>query len=74
LKLVKEGLSREEAYLLVQRNAMECWEGKKDFRDLLKTDLQITGILSDEEIDSCFELEEDLKNIDHIFATVFGES
>ncbi len=74
LKLVKKGLSREEAYLLVQRNAMRCWEEKKDFREMLKTDCQITGILPDEEINSCFELEEDLKNIDHIFAAVFGES
>lgn len=74
LKLVKKGLSREEAYLLVQQNAMKCWEEKKDFREMLKTDCQITGILSDKEIDSCFELEEDLKNIDHIFAAVFGES
>lgn len=74
LKLVKKGLSREEAYLLVQRNAMKCWEEKKDFREMLKTDCRITGILSDKEINSCFELEEDLKNIDHIFAAVFGES
>ena len=74
LKLVKKGLSREEAYLLVQRNAMKCWEGEKDFREILKTDSEIAGILSDEEIESCFELEEDLKNIDHIFAAVFGES
>ena len=74
LKLVKKGLSREEAYLLVQRNAMRCWEEKKDFREMLKSDGQIMDILSDKEIDSCFELEEDLKNIDYIFATVFGKS
>ncbi len=74
LKLVKKGLSREEAYLLVQRNAMQCWEEKKDFREMLKSDGQIMDILSDKEIDSCFELEEDLKNIDYIFATVFGKS
>lgn len=74
LKLVKKGLSREEAYLLVQRNAMRCWEEKKDFREMLKSDGQIMDILPDKEIDSCFELEEDLKNIDYIFATVFGKS
>ena len=74
LELVRKGISREDAYLLVQRNAMRCWEEKKDFREMLKNDRRITGILSDEEIDSCFELEEDLKNVDYIFAAVFGES
>ena len=74
LELVKKGVSREDAYSLVQRNAMLCWEEKKDFREMLKSDGRVTEVLSDEEIDSCFELEEDLKNIDHIFATVFGES
>ena len=74
LELVRKGVSREDAYSLVQRNAMRCWEEKKDFREMLKSDGQITDILSEEEIDSCFSLKEDLKNIDHIFATVFGES
>jgi len=74
LELVKKGVSREDAYSLVQRNAMLCWEGKKDFREMLKSDGDVTNVLSEKEIDSCFELKEDLKNIDRIFATVFGES
>ena len=74
LELVKKGVSREDAYSLVQRNAMLCWEGKKDFREILKSDGQVMDVLSEKEIDSCFELKEDLKNIDRIFATVFGES
>lgn len=74
LELVKKGVSREDAYSLVQRNAMRCWEEKKDFREMLKSDGGITDILSEKEIDSCFELKEDIKNVDHIFATVFGES
>ena len=74
LELVKKGVSREDAYSLVQRNAMLCWEEKKDFREMLKSDGEVTDVLSEKEIDSCFELKEDLKNIDRIFATVFGES
>ncbi len=74
LELVKKGVSREDAYSLVQRNAMLCWEEKKDFREMLKSDGQVTDVLSEKEIDSCFDLKEDLKNIDYIFATVFGES
>lgn len=74
LELVKKGVSREDAYSLVQRNAMRCWEEKKDFREMLKSDGGITDILSEKEIDSCFELKEDIKNVDYIFATVFGES
>ena len=74
LELVKKGVSREDAYSLVQRNAMLCWEEKKDFREMLKSDGEVTDALSEKEIDSCFELKEDLKNIDRIFATVFGES
>lgn len=74
LELVKKGVSREDAYSLVQRNAMQCWEEKRDFREMLKSDGQITDILSGKEIDSCFELKEDLKNIDYIFAAVFGDS
>ena len=74
LELVKKGVSREDAYSLVQRNAMLCWEEKKDFREMLKSDGDVTDVLSEKEIDSCFELKEDLKNIDRIFATVFGES
>ncbi len=74
LELVKKGVSREDAYSLVQRNAMLCWEKEKDFREMLKNDGQVTDILSEKEIDSCFQLKEDLKSIDHIFAMVFGES
>ena len=74
LELVKKGVSREDAYSFVQRNAMLCWEEKKDFREMLKSDGEVTDALSEKEIDSCFELKEDLKNIDRIFATVFGES
>ena len=74
LELVKKGVSREDAYSLVQRNAMLCWEEKKDFREMLKSDGEVTDVLSEKEIDSCFELKEDLKNVDRIFATVFGES
>lgn len=73
LELVKKGVLREDAYSLVQRNAMRCWEEKEDFREMLKSDGQITDVLSEKEIESCFELKGYLENIDYIFATVFGE-
>ena len=61
LELVKKGVSREDAYSLVQRNAMLCWEEEKDFREMLKSDGQVMDVLSEKEIDSCFELKKILK-------------
>lgn len=70
LTLVGKGLSREEAYLLVQRNAMESWKEKRSFKDLLLNDEEVKGCLSEKEIDSCFEVAHYLENIDKIFARV----
>ena len=72
LRLVRKGVSRERAYELVQRNAMRCWDEGADFREALGGDADVAALLSGEEIDSCFGLEEDLANVGHVFETVFG--
>jgi len=67
LALVEKGASREEAYALVQRHAMEVWERGGDFRQLLQADPEVKGILSDGELDTCFNFDNLRKNINAIF-------
>lgn len=72
LRLVENGLSRENAYRLVQKIAMKSWKQRKSFQDLLKKDVLITKHLSEKEIDSLFDLSYYLKHVDFIFKRVFG--
>jgi len=72
LALVDKGESREDSYRLVQRNAMEVWKGKGDFKSLLKQDKEVTKRLGKREIDGCFDMSSHLANVDHIFKRVFG--
>jgi adenylosuccinate lyase len=72
LALTQKGVAREDAYRLVQRNAMPVWEGNGDFRTLLKANSEVRTYLSDTEIESLFDLGHHLKNVDTIFARVFG--
>jgi adenylosuccinate lyase len=67
LELAKKGLSREEAYALVQGHAMETWERGGEFRDRVVADPRITQLLSKEEIDRAFSLEHALRNVDAVF-------
>ena len=67
LALVKKGISRENAYAMVQRNAMQVWEKKKDFNSLLKSDEEISNILNGNEIDALFDLNKVMKNINKIY-------
>ncbi|MEW6189438.1 MAG: adenylosuccinate lyase [Actinomycetota bacterium] len=67
LRLVEKGLSREEAYRLVQTNAMRAWQDKENFKDLLLKNTEITKYLSPGEIEDCFDLRYYLRNIDTIF-------
>ena len=67
LKLIQAGISREDAYKLVQKNAMQVWEQKIDFKELIKTDKDISKLLSESEIDSLFDLNKILININKIF-------
>ncbi|HHM02763.1 MAG TPA: adenylosuccinate lyase [Caldithrix abyssi] len=67
LALTQKGVKREEAYRLVQRNAMKVWEEKTDFTETVKKDSGILEHISPEEIENLCGLDAKLKNIDHIF-------
>lgn len=71
LALTVKGASREEAYNLVQRNAMKVWEEGKDFKELLLADQDVARYLDKKEIENSFDLHYHLKSIDHIFNRVF---
>ncbi|MEM9343017.1 MAG: adenylosuccinate lyase [Pseudomonadota bacterium] len=72
LALTQAGVSREDAYKLVQRNAMKVWTEGADFREELKADPEVRAALSDAEIDEKFDLAYHTKHVDTIFARVFG--
>ncbi len=74
LALTQKGVSREDAYRLVQRNAMKVWEEGKDFRTELKADPEVRKVLSAEEIDEKFDLGYHTKHVDTIFERVFGSA
>src|SRR3954471_5853265 len=76
IALTQAGLSREESYALVQRNAMKVWEsdGELSLLDLLKADPEVAGKLSAEQLDALFDLDYHLKHVDTIFDRVFGSS
>ncbi|MET4216379.1 adenylosuccinate lyase [Bradyrhizobium sp. LB7.2] len=74
LALTQKGASREDAYKLVQRNAMPVWRGEGDFLQLLKKDAEVKKYLRDAEIEEQFDLGYHLKHVDTIFKRVFGES
>jgi adenylosuccinate lyase len=73
LALTQKGVSREDAYDLVQRNAMTAWRGEGDFLDLLKADADVARALTAAELEGLFDLGYHMKNVDFIFARVFGE-
>lgn len=74
LALTQKGASREDAYKLVQRNAMPVWRGEGDFLQLLKKDTEVKTYLTDTEIEQQFDLGYHLKHVDTIFKRVFGEA
>jgi adenylosuccinate lyase len=71
LELAKKGVSRERAYEWVQRNAMRSFAEHRDFKALLLADADVTGSLPPAEIERAFDLDEQLKHVDHIFERVF---
>lgn len=73
LALTQKGVSREDSYRLVQRNAMKVWEQGADFRDELKADPEVTAALSVAEIEDKFDLGYHTKHVGTIFRRVFGE-
>jgi adenylosuccinate lyase len=74
LALTQAGVSREDAYRLVQRNAMQVWEsdGELSLLELLKADAEVTAALTPQEIEEKFNLDYHFKHVDTIFARVFG--
>ncbi len=72
LALTQAGISREDAYRMVQRNAMKVWEEEKDFLSELLNDSEITDALSEAEIRDQFDLGYHTKHVDTIFQRVFG--
>jgi len=72
LALANKGISREDAYRLVQRNAMPIWEGKGDFRALLEADAEASKLMSKAEIGKCFDPAPHLAHADAIFKRVFN--
>ena len=74
LALTQAGVSREDSYALVQRNAMKVWEsdGELSLLELLKADPQVTAALSVAELEDTFDLGYHFKQVDTIFGRVFG--
>ncbi len=70
LTLINKGLKREEAYDLVQRRAMQAWEEQQQFKSLLQEEETIKNLLTDEELDECFDYHYHLKNVDTLFKRV----
>jgi adenylosuccinate lyase len=73
LDLTQSGVSREDAYRLVQRNAMKVWEQGKDFQQELLADSEVVGALGEAKIRESFDLGYHLKHVDTIFRRVFSE-
>jgi len=73
LALTQAGVSREDAYRLVQRNAMKVWEQGKDFKTELLGDEDVLAALSTEQITEKFDLNYHTKHVDTIFTRVFGD-
>ncbi|MDI3468221.1 MAG: adenylosuccinate lyase [Pseudolabrys sp.] len=72
IALTQKGVAREDAYRLVQRNAMKVWAGEGDFLTFLKADPDVTAKLSPKELEANFDLGYHLKHVDTIFKRVFG--
>ena len=74
LELARRGVSREQAYEWVQRNAMRSFTEQRDFKALLLADADVTRVLPRDAIERAFDLDAQLRNVDAIFERVFGES
>ena len=73
LELARRGISREQAYEWVQRNAMRAFHEQRDFKGLLLADADVTRALPPADIERAFDLDEQLRHVDHIFDRVFVE-
>jgi adenylosuccinate lyase len=71
LDLVEAGVLREDAYRIVQRNAMQAWREERNFRELVSADPEITSRVAKKTLDRAFDLRRQLRNVDKIFQRVF---
>lgn len=71
LKLIESGLTREESYALVQRNAMQSWEHGHDFEEMIKKDTDITARIPNDKLTAIFDLQKVLRNVDYLFKRTF---
>ena len=71
IALTEKGVTREDAYQIVQRNAMRVWKEKKDFKALLLKDKAVAAKLSKKEVETCFDISKHVKSVDYIFKRVF---
>ncbi len=74
LDLAENGMSREDAYRLVQKHAMRSWKEELNFRELVMNDPEITSRVPAKQIDQAFSLKRQLRNVDKIFGRVFSTS
>ena len=74
LALTQKGMSREDSYAAVQRNAMPVWRGEGQFLDLLKADKDVSNLMSNAELEALFDLGYHTKHVDTIFHRVFGRA
>jgi adenylosuccinate lyase len=72
LELARRGISREQAYEWVQRNAMRAFHEKRDFKELLLADADVMAVLERGDIDQAFDLTHQLRNVDAVFARVLA--
>ena len=70
LKLAERGCSREDSYVIIQRNAMRCWKEKVSFQSLLEQDNEVLNYLSKDDINDVFSYDRYLKNIDFIYKRI----
>jgi len=73
LELSKKTSTKEEAYQIVQDNAMKAWKEELNFKELIKNDIRVKKYLKEKEIEECFSLDYYLRNVDYIFKRVFGD-
>jgi adenylosuccinate lyase len=74
LELARHGVSREQAYEWVQRNAMRSFDEAKPFKEFLLADSDVRAVLSAADIEQAFDLDRQLRHVDTIFARVFQEA
>ena len=74
LELARRGISREQAYDWVQRNAMRSFHEQRDFKSLLLADPDLMHVLTPAEVEKAFDLDEQMRNVDAIFDRVFGSA